>query len=441
MNNLSTLLLMFLIAAQTAATVVPTAVEKPADYKYSFPTMTETPPDLGGYKSCILYASDDENDTLLPEEECGKVYDDSIFDARVRVVETFNTVLRAETYPTEEAVTLGKTAVLACDDIFDLYALPANRSAQMAYSGYFIDLGQIKSIDLDSGWWNTGITKSVNPSGNTYLAAPEITADVLDNASVIYFDRGVFGDDFYKLVKENKWTLDRLNRTLAEETLSLDGKSAWSLFVSSGEGIVDMRENRLTVNDIDDRMTKVMAQVAVLIGRKSDTESALMTISTLGKSADFAGQGLLPLPKYSEKDAYVTPVSNPRVISMPIMVLDPLNVGYIADALAYYTRYHADAHLEAILKELRVTEINADGESVTKIKDEDREMAAIVFNTRTLDAAEAFDVTNGFDYERTALDATALDVTFNYLRSETPKFKDICEKINRYFEELAELRV
>ena len=88
-------------------------------------------------------------------------------------------------------------------------------SATLAQGGYLEDLMQLEYLhELSESWWHKYFTDGVSLFGRVYYASGDISFYNLNTTTAMLFNKELF-DEYqieapYQLVKDKKWTLDKL---------------------------------------------------------------------------------------------------------------------------------------------------------------------------------------------------------------------------------------
>ncbi|MBQ8345166.1 MAG: hypothetical protein IJY42_02755, partial [Clostridia bacterium] len=92
--------------------------------------------------------------------------------------------------------------------------------------GYFTNLMTIPEINIDDEYWVDGWNDNLIINNRMYSIAGDATLELYENLEVIYFNKAIAATnnlDMYKLVEEDKWTLDymiELGESVFEPTLT-----------------------------------------------------------------------------------------------------------------------------------------------------------------------------------------------------------------------------
>ena len=175
--------------------------------------------DYGGYEFNVLVRYDSsvhyapwEARDIFAEEETGDPINDSVYKRNRYVEDKYNCVI-TQTKKTDYNNLL-KRAVNAGEDTYDLFYANLNDITGVAANGYFYDLMSVPNIDLSKPWWDQNAQKSLSIANILFFCPSNLIIMHNDCTSAIVFNKELIKDysmeDPYKLVKDGKWTVDRL---------------------------------------------------------------------------------------------------------------------------------------------------------------------------------------------------------------------------------------
>lgn len=368
-------------------TTLPDTTTAPeTDPEYIYPDKT-----FDGHEFVILNQATCSwaNRLIAPEESTGDLINDAMFERNSRIADRFDIKFVEHNVTKDEIPSLVRSTVTAGDDAYDLALFPIDQISGLMLDGCFVDLLGVQSLNLDKPWWDQAVIDAATLDDKCYLASSDITFFPFEATWIIYFNEDRF-DDLkvsypYDLVREGKWTIDKLNEycTLGA---SLNGQESFkydennnkadygiithsqivqALIFGAGETLIDKTKNPPEFNGDSERLFGIYEKIAALTGTEgahldrdkaggvdTDTKSFCRTAfrtghfmflcETLGHIAglrDFDGNfGVLPMPKYDEKqDGYHSMVASwgTLMTTIPMSASDPERTGVILDALAY----------------------------------------------------------------------------------------------------------
>lgn len=369
---------------------------------------------------------------IYAEAENGDTINDAVYERNLAVGEKYNFSISLENVAFDTLVTNVRNSVSAGDDAYDLVYLRLYEQKNLIAGGYFVDFNTIPHIDLTKPWWDAGCVDSMTVSGKLYLAASAINISDENATAGILFNKQIAAnhdmEDPYQLVRDGKWTMDKMQQMYSEVTTDVngDGKMGagdlWgflggtdvvSCFYIGGGGTIISRDENGALYDsfgseknfaIVEKVQALMTDEDNFYNHHLGTQDVPITddneyrdlfsdghglffwtrmdeVTTLrGMETDF---GILPTPKYDEtQEEYISFVSQhiTGLMSIPATAPDLDRTGVILEALAAESHYTlTPAYYEVALK------------SKASRDDESAEMLDIIFSNRVYDPGEYFD--------------------------------------------------
>ncbi len=343
---------------------------------------TEAPENTGPKLSDTTYQGETVNFLVISENHNANNYsvevfsdgmdgdpiNDAVFLRNTYVESTYD--VKITEYRADDPAASAKTAILAADDVYDVFLIGMDECIQAALLGGLLDLHAVPYVDLTREWWDSNINDAMTIKGITYAAVGDINI-MDDNATwVTFFNKKIAADsglpDFYKIVDDGIWTMDTLllNARLTNMDLDGDGEITYldrfgigtdkynftNLLLGSGSRFWDSDNSGNLVNVFYSERTmavcekifavmydapttvnadlywgKVEGTPTSTVLRKAFGEdrmtfyiASMLTYSLMrGMESDF---GLLPLPKYDEtQEQYYSAVlpRNASAVSVP----------------------------------------------------------------------------------------------------------------------------
>ncbi|MCL2774694.1 MAG: hypothetical protein FWD71_15305 [Oscillospiraceae bacterium] len=440
-----------------------------------------TPDDYGGYNFRILYRNGCQRGTwaeydvhkieIATEAENGDVINDALYMRNKTVEDRFNLNIVGLPYPdgqTNEAAVAAyaKKSVLAGSDDFDLVVSWSTQVADVAAEGLFDDWNSLPNINMSKPWWIKDAMDAFTIDGKSYLAMNDIIfSGVVGEAAFIMFNKDLlekFGlEDPYKMVDENRWTIDALDSIVKNcyvdvngdgkrdsgdlygftsdawgsayawmwaggahvTTKGADGLPYYDLYTEHNSNLLDkvyslfynnvgsaIRSNKNTIDfgnkGSADQESLFSSGNALFL---SDRVGVLCTPEYRNAAFDY---GILPMPKYDEtQEKYLTMINeHASAMAIPKYEADLDRTGKIIEALcAESYKQLVPAYYEVSLK----TKYSRDDESVKML---DLISAGVVYDFGLLYDIPTFDV-----YQTLLVDAKTPDTFASYIEKNQPK--------------------
>lgn len=386
--------------------------------------------DFGGYNFRILSREAQtvdhhwEANDIVADEENGDTINDAVYKRNTTVSERYN--IKISRTDNVDPAALARKAVQSGSDDYDLMFASIGTTVTAAQNGVLVNLKNVPYIDLPKPWYDQNANAQLSIGGKLYMTFCDFT--IMDkNATWVYlFNKKLVQElgleDPYKLVRDGKWTIDKMTEMCksAAKDLDGDGVMTWTdQFGWEGEcwnmyaGIIAAGIQTITKNsdDIPEyaglgeqgilAFTKLLSLVgdknyclraeditnysgnlwndvmdaSFMDGRVLFTNAGMNRV-TLFRSMD-TDFGIIPSPKLDENQPDYCDTISPHqatVLSVPASVADPESIGIIADALCAESTYTLiPAYYDVQLK----TKFARDNESA--------EMLDIIFRTRRFD--------------------------------------------------------
>ncbi len=369
-------------------------------------------------------------DTVYFEDKAGDVVNDAVMTRNMYIEDTYNVYIRMiENISCQSAAS---KSILAGSDDFDIYGDSISTAAALAADGLLIDLYSIPFMDPDAEWWDQNANEQLSIMKKLFVTVSDFTLMDKHGTWVTLFAKPMIEiwnlDDPYKLVKDGKWTLDKMYDMAKTVAYDVDGDGlpseadSWGtigenwninalmlgaevrIFTKNQEDIPEYSlEGERTVSAFD-KAYKILADKTITLffdkfkgtytdvwieGAVSVMEDNRMLFYITGMNrvlllrgleTDF---GILPNPKFEEEQenySVIMTYGNTNSVSVPITNPDLERTGIILEAITYESsRTSFPAYIETSIK----TKYSRDEESI--------EMLDIIFASRSFDIGFIFD--------------------------------------------------
>ena len=415
-------------AADTTAAVETEAETTPEETRLT-PDIPETA-DYGGDEILFLHWMLEEweptvraNRDIYAADLTGEAINDAVYNRNITVESNYNVKIALEKMQLSLIDSAVNKAVTAGDDTYDVIYPRLYEAAAMYPKGYFINLLDVPYIDLEKPWWDGNSVESLTVMGKLPAVATSINVNDKDATVALAFNKAYATDhnlpDLYEMVRDGKWTLDKLTEyaELAANDLDGDGVMTESdiygflggndvmdaLFRGTGSTLVTRNNDGEyvfsygTERDIDatDRVVKLMNETWFFNHHLADNKDDIYfrQLFESGRGLFFwmrldevtnmregdAEFGIIPVPKLEEsQDTYYSMVSQHTTGLMSIPKTqggDKLEeVGLVLEAMAALSHYDLiPAYIESSLK----TKHSRDAESA--------DMLDIIIGNRVFD--------------------------------------------------------
>ena len=410
---------------------------------------------------------------IYSEGLTGEAINDAVYNRNIKIEDAYNVKIALQLEQSTEIASTVDQQVTSGDNTYDVVYQVLSSAPALIQKSYFHNLFNVPNIDLSQPWWDQNSINSLSTMGILPLVSTSINVNDKDATAAIAFNKTIASnnqlEDIYTLVREGKWTYDKLAE-LAEATYNdsngdgtmtpddiygfLGGRDVIdSLYHGSGSQFVTKNEDDEfifsfgTERDIDavtkgiDIVNSVWYfnhhawtdQSDILYRQIFETGHGLFFWMRLDDVTNMrAGEadfGIIPIPKYDEaQDNYYSLVSQHTtgLMSIPITCAgDELSeVGMILEALAAESHYTLiPEYIETSLK----TKNSRDAESA--------DMLDIILNNRVFDPMNVYSFANFGDAIMDAADANNKDIA-SLIKS---KEKIVSKSIERLLDAMSEV--
>jgi len=391
--------------------------------------------DFGGYTFTFFahridypgdWVGDGDPRELVAEEENSEPINDAVYKRNMKIIDKYN--INIDMITKSDDVSTLKKAVSANDDIYDAAVIFNNLVPGVVTADLLVNIENLQYIDLSKPWWDPAVN-SMSIDRKNYLMAGDLL--ILDNeaTNALLFNKDMmadFGIDLpYELVKEGKWTMEKMNEIIKDTAFDIngDGKMTaeddrWglcvysdalhALFVSGGGLLAAKDENDLPYIDftsqknlaVFDKVTELMynPDYVMNISGKDHTvglsmfeENRVLFYWMRMRVVEFfrgmeSNFGIIPLPKYEEAQKDYYSVVNPYtgvLLGVPKSSENLERTSIILEALAAESRYTLQPAYYDITLQRKYTR-----------DDDSSEMLDIIFNSRVYDIGGVYSFGN-----------------------------------------------
>ncbi len=167
--------------------------------------------------------------TVDAEAETGDSLNDAIFRRNSAVEDQFNISLVE--INDSNAVSMAKKAVSAGDAQYDLLLTTKGNALDLVLQNYLYDYADIPYIDTSAPWWIQGSMESMSIANRVFYGISMFDTTHYDGVRTFFFNKQMIEafdlENPYDLVKEGRWTVDKLQEMGLAVAQDLDGDGKW----------------------------------------------------------------------------------------------------------------------------------------------------------------------------------------------------------------------
>lgn len=188
--------------------------------------------DFGG-KDFTMLVRTSRADDLCPEEATGDVVNDAIYNRNAKIADRFNVTIKSVALDDDGSLWNKTLEGDAMSDSGDYDLVMPDYWWGCETRGVFLNLLDYDVLDFSQPYWCAGWNDNAEIYGQLYCAVGSMSLDLIKNNIAMYFNKGMIDDlkleDPYELVRNRKWTLDKLNEMAAATLSDLNGDSKFEL--------------------------------------------------------------------------------------------------------------------------------------------------------------------------------------------------------------------
>ncbi len=334
--------------------------------------------------------------SLDAEEMTGEVINDTVYERKLFIEELYNVKLSLE--ETKAAPQYIKKSVNSGSDEYDQVWERINSLLPTAESGNLLDLNSFEALSFEPAWWDKNSVDAFTFNGRLFFACNDTNIHSMEGCSALYFNKTLIDrytlDNPYTLVREQKWTLDKMGELMKAVSSDANGDGIrnegdmyglvtgigqyLSLVDGGGVQLVylsnDADETKFVLNTASDDVIAVTEKVAALLNDENlsvivnndnwgytsfYTDMCLFFIMQLGSIEELRDNmenpfGVLPFPMRDENQGYYTCSMEATAQAMCIPQTASANrevIGDVIEAMAIYSdAYLTEAYYDTTLK-------------------------------------------------------------------------------------------
>ena len=403
---------------------------------------------------------------IYSEGITGEAINDAVYNRNVKIEDAYKVKIALQLEQSTDIASMVGQQVTAGDSTYDVVYQILSAAPALIQKSYFHNLFNVPNIDLTKPWWDQNSISSLSTMGILPLVSTSINVNDKDATAALAFNKTIASnnqlEDLYTLVREGKWTYDKLTE-MAEATYNdsngdgtmtpddvygfLGGRDVIdSLYHGSGSQFITKNENDEFVFTFGtERDVDVISKGIDIVNSswyfnhhawKDQSDILYRQIFETGHGLFFwmrlddvtnmragdADFGIIPIPKYEEaQDKYYSLVSQHTtgLMSIPITCAgDDLSmVGMVLEALAAESHYTLiPEYIETSLK----TKNSRDAESA--------DMLDIILGNRVFDPMNVYSFANFGDAIMDAADANNKDMA-SLIKSKEKLVNKSIEKV------------
>lgn len=334
------------------------------------------------YTSNIIAGVENSLTINYAPEQNGEVVNDALFNRDMFIKDKYNVDFKIECdNTTSNVVNFLTKNIVAGDDVYQMILQDQATVAKgLSMAGNCYPLNMINTIKLDEEYWMPRLNSAGKIGSSTYFTASAISPRLYGSAYISLFNREMAAnlglESMYQIVNDGRWTFDKLcelSRVAVHDEngdgqIKGDGTDQVGIMsdcfempvLGAGFHFIENRDGELRCCCEDEKLVSFMQKVAAFFteegifssGHKGiDMDACINNGKTLFfvvcsfcldeyRSLEY-DYGILPSPKYDEKQEEYVEFSQPWVAMTPVIPItvtdDRLEMsGELTNAMAAY---------------------------------------------------------------------------------------------------------
>ncbi len=418
---------------ETTADTTAAVETVPAETGETRPALGVPDTDFGGATFRVSTFNEKENDDIYAPESTGEAVNDAIFDRGATLTEAYNFTFQVATTVNDLDYN-GHTKeisnmIMAGEDNYEMVYGHVVGTCNNALNGDYLNLYTVPNLNFDAPWWPAQSVDEMTIYDCMYTICSGATINQLASAKMVFFNKELLAQYQkelpYEWVKNGEWTIDKLigeTESVYNDTNGDGQKDMHDVFgyttISMQNGFFVSCDTPILAatsdggKEISVMTERTVSLVEKLYGWYYESQGAFMASNDSKKehwvSNVFGGgnalyawgklqhaseyyrdadisYGILPQPKFDEKQTDYMAFACPSLFSIPITCQNTEFAGLVFEALTYYGYYDViPVYYETTLQ--------------GKIADapEDVEMLEIINDALTVSFAYCYDNWEGF---------------------------------------------
>ncbi len=183
--------------------------------------------DFGG-KSYRLVCYERVASDFISDEVNGDIVNDAVFERNAKIEETYKVKLEfTNGGPDGDMKNYVNNSILAGDNEFDVVSQHIIHMGKMATNKLLRNWYDVPNIDFDHEWWSHCVKDNLTYNGVAYIALGDVLLNGLGYAMCVFYDtekaESYNAGDIYGMVREGKWTFDKLKSIVKDVYTDLNG--------------------------------------------------------------------------------------------------------------------------------------------------------------------------------------------------------------------------
>ncbi len=175
----------------------------------------------------VITSEVSEKDIYTEDHEIADPLHDAVYTRNMNVQERFGIKITVESDTYAAVTNRVARSVKAGSDDYDLCFAHMVNGASLAQNNDVLPFEKLPYVDFSKPWWDADTKNAFSIRNNLMMANGDISPTSFNYTACLYFNKNMFDkldlEYPYRLVKEGKWTLDKLIELTKEVSQDKDG--------------------------------------------------------------------------------------------------------------------------------------------------------------------------------------------------------------------------
>lgn len=210
------------------------------------------------------------------DEFIGESINDAAYNRNIKIEEELGCKINSREWTSQaDGLAYLNRLVKAQTNEYDICVMRTINFLQAVTSGLLTDIAEVPYVDTDAAWWDTNAINTFSFGDSKYAVCGDFTMGYYLPVWNVYFNKDLmkdFGikDNLYSLVKEGKWTFQKMYEIGREVKADLNSDGIWDV------------NDRFGITHVIDAPTALLNSFGM---RYADIDSEGMPYFTFGEAA------------------------------------------------------------------------------------------------------------------------------------------------------------
>lgn len=164
---------------------------------------------------------------IYSEGITGEAINDAVYNRNAKIEDAYKVKITLDIKPCGDIPNIISQAVTGGDPTYDVMYPRLFDSPSLYQKAYFHNLHNVPNIDLSQPWWDQNSIEALNCMGILPCVATSINVNDKDATAALAFNKTIASnnqlEDIYSIVREGKWTYDKLSALAEAASLDVNG--------------------------------------------------------------------------------------------------------------------------------------------------------------------------------------------------------------------------